>query len=577
MRRWVIAVALLAACSSPARRQPDPPATPAESAVERAFVASAQRFLDGHFAFRPSFAVELGLHEYDGKVPDRAPAALAAERRRLAAAEVELAGVDTKQLSRLRQLEREILLAEIRKERYELEVRKRPSRDPFFYLFKFSLNAYIARDYAPAATRAAAMLRACEAAPAYYQQAQSNLEPVVPKPWLQVGIMISGGTIDFLKGDAKRAFAALPDEQLRTSLDACLDNLATEVGRFRDSLKLRMPNGSDDFRLGADNLVAMLQATDGITTTIPTLERLAKADLEKNLAAIAAAAKQIDSTRDVAAVIKEVSQDKPAPDQVIAEATAQLAQLRTFLVEKDLVSLPRADRIEVRESPPFMRGNFAALGGVGPFETASLPSFYYVAPPDPAWPAEQQRAYVMSRADLLFTSAHEVYPGHFVQGMHQRASGSRVLAAFETYTASEGWAHYVEEMLWERGLGNRDPKVHIGQLKNALLRDVRFLVALGYHAGTLTPEQATKLFVEQAFADPNNARQQAMRGTVDPMFLGYTLGKLIIVELRNDWLAKHPGKGLRDFHDEFLRHGEAPLPVTRRMMLGADAAPPLSK
>lgn len=575
MRRWLTAAALVAACSAPARKQPDAPS--AESAVERAFAASVERLLAGHFAFRPSFAVELGLHEYDGKVPDRSATAIGAEVQRLAAAEAELTAVDAAQLSRTRQLEREILLAEIRKERYELEVRKRPTRDPFFYLFKFSLNAYIARDYAPPATRAAAMLRACEAAPAYYQQAQTNLEPVVPKAWLQVGIMVSGGTIDFLSGDAKRAFAALPDEQLRTSLDACLDNLAKEVGRFRDSLKARMANGSDDFRLGADNLVAMLKATDGIEITIPRLERLARADLEKNLAAIAAAAKAIDPARDVATVVAEVSQDKPAPDQVIAEATAQLAQLRTFLVEKDIVSLPRADVIEVRESPPFMRGNFAALGGVGPFETAALPSFYYVAPPDPAWPVEQQRAYVMSRPDLLFTSAHEVYPGHFVQGMHQRASKSRVLAAFETYTASEGWAHYVEEMMWERGLGNGDPKIHIGQLKNALLRDVRFLVALGYHAGTLTPEQATKMFVEQAFADPNNARQQAMRGTVDPMFLGYTLGKLAIVELREDWLAKHPGKRLREFHDEFLRHGEAPLPVTRRMMLGASAGPPLAK
>ncbi|MBA3498738.1 MAG: DUF885 family protein, partial [Deltaproteobacteria bacterium] len=174
-----------------------------------------------------------------------------------------------------------------------------------------------------------------------------------------------------------------------------------------------------------------------------------------------------------------------------------------------------------------------------------------------------------------FTTAHEVYPGHFVQGMHQRASGSRVLQAFETYTASEGWAHYVEQMMWEQGLGNRDPRAHIGQLKNALLRDVRFLVALGYHAGTMTPEEATKLFVEQAFADAGNAKQQALRGTIDPMFLGYTLGKLVILELRADWQRANPGKSLREFHDEFLRHGEAPLPVTRRMMLGDSAKPPL--
>src|SRR5207253_4674056 len=102
----------------------------------------------------------------------------------------------------------------------------------------------------------------------------------------------------------------------------------------------------------------------------------------------------------------------------------------------------------------------------------------------------------------------------------ERASDSRVLQTFEVYTASEGWAHYVEEMMWEQGLGNGDPRVHIGQLKNALLRDVRFLVALGYHAGTMTVEDATKMFIVEAYTDPKTAAQQAMRGTVDPMFLG---------------------------------------------------------
>jgi uncharacterized protein (DUF885 family) len=239
------------------------------------------------------------------------------------------------------------------------------------------------------------------------------------------------------------------------------------------------------------------------------------------------------------------------------------------------VSLPRPDVIEVHDSPVFMRGNFAALGGVGPFETKSLPSYYYIAPPDPSWPVEQQRAYVMSRADLLFTSAHEVFPGHFVQGMHERASDSRVLQTFEVYTASEGWAHYVEEMMWEQGLGGGDPRVHIGELKNALLRDVRFLVALGYHAGTMSVEDATKLFITEAYTDPKTAAQQAMRGTLDPMFLGYTLGKLVILELRADWMRANPAKTLRDFHDTFLSYGEAPLAVTRRMMLGDAAGPPL--
>ena len=576
MRCAAIALSLLVACGSgptPTRPEPLQP-----SKAETELATKIAGFVDGHLAFRPTLAIDLGLHDYDGKVPDRSAAAITNEITRLTTAQAVFEAIDATKLSHLAQVEREVVLAEIRKERFDLEVRRRPSRDPFFYLMRgFSLNPYIAREYAPAEQRAAAMLRACEAAPAYFQQANEQLDPALPRASLQVGMTISGGMIEFVKGDAKKAFAALPDVALRDKLGACLDRLAGEIAGFQGALKSRMPAATDDFRLGAEQLVAMLRANEGIEIDVPRLVELARADFERNLAAIQKAAHDIDPTRPAEDVIAEVSAIKPAADQVLAEASAQLVELTKLIVDKQIVSLPRADKVEVKVSPSFMRGNFAAFGGVGPFETTPLASFYYIAPPDPAWPTEQQRAYLPSRADLLFISAHEVSPGHFVQGMHQRASGSRVMQMFETYTASEGWAHYVEEMMWEQGLGANDPRAHIGQLKNALLRNVRFLVALGYHTDQLTIEDATGMFQRLAFADPGNARQQAMRGTADPMFLGYTLGKLMIMELRADWQRAHPGQPLRAFHDELLSYGEAPLPVTRRMMLGPAAGPPLAR
>jgi hypothetical protein len=569
-------VAFVLACT-PREIKTGPGPVIAGSPVERQLGAAIDTFFAQHLAFRPGFGIDLGLHdEYDGKVPDRSPAAIAAEIERLHAAQARFEAIDPAVLTTRANVEREIVLAEIRKELFDLEVRRRPTRDPSYYLRGFSMNAYIVRNYAPATQRASAMLRACEAGPAYYRQAAANLEPVIPKAWLELSVKSSGGTIEFLKGDARKAFA--PDDldpALRVSLESCLDRLAEALGTFQASLKSRLPAATDEFRLGADTLVAMLRATEGLTVDIATLERVARADLDRNRAALAEAARAIDPTKDIATVIAEVSADKPAPDRVLEEASAQLDLLQAFIRARKIVSIPRPDVVTVRASPPFMRSNFAAFGGAGPLEQSALPSFYYIAPPDPAWPPAEQTAYLPSRSDLLFISAHEVFPGHFIQGMHQRASGSKILQAFETYTASEGWGHYVEEMMWDQGLGANDPRVHIGQLKNALLRNVRFLVALGYHAGTLTPEAATKMFAELAYADPGNARQQAMRGTVDPMFLGYTLGKLIIMELRTDWMRANPKASIGDFHDLFLTFGEAPLPVTRRVMLGAAAGPPL--
>ena len=574
--RAALVLSLLVACGSPPAPLKPEPMEPSRADTQLA--TQIETFIAGHLAFRPNLAIDLGLHEHDGKVPDRSAAAVTAEIARLETARTTFEAFDPAKLGHESQVDREVVLAEIRKELFSLSVRRRPQRDPFYYLLGgFSLNPYIAREYAPAEQRAAAMLRACETGPAYYQQAAAQLEAALPAASLQVGLMMSGGVAEFVKGDAKKAFAALPDDALRGTLDACLDRLAGEIGTFQGALKSRMPAATPDFRLGADQMIAMLRATEGIEIDVPRLVELARADYERNKFAIEKAAHEIDPKRDAAAVIAEVSADKPAADRVLEEATGQIEVIHKLIADKLIVSVPRADNIVVRTSPQFMRGNFASFSGAGQFESAPLPSFYYIAPPDPTWPASQQQAYLPSRTDLLFISAHEVSPGHFLQGVHQRASKSRVRRIFETYTSSEGWAHYVEEMMWEQGLGGGDPRAHIGQLKNALLRNVRFLVALGYHTEQLSPEDATGMFLKLAYADPANAKQQAMRGTVDPMFLGYTLGKLIILELRADWQRANPGKSLREFHDQVLSYGEAPLPVIRRMMLGAAAGPPLRK
>jgi uncharacterized protein (DUF885 family) len=566
---FAIAVAL-SGCGGGTR-----PATPQpDHDADRAFEAAAEAFYWAHLDFRPSFAVELGHHRYDGQVPDRSPGAIAAEVARLRAARDAFAAFEAAPLTPRHQLERAQLLAEIRKELFDLEVRRRPFREPFYYLRGFSLHVYAARDYAPREDRARAIVAGCDGAVAYYEQAAANLEEALPAPWLQAGVMMTRGAVAFVRGDLRAAFDGLGDHALGQELDACTERIAVALDDFKRRLEARMPAATGDFALGADGMLAMLRETEAIELELGTLERLARDDLARNQAALRDAARQIDPDASVADVVAMVAADKPAADQVIAEATAMVARLRRFVEVNAIASLPRPDEVaQVADSPPFFRGNFAGLGGSGPFEPRPFPGTFYITPPDPSWPAAEQQAYLPSRADLLFIAAHEVWPGHFLQGMHQRASGSRILQTFEVNTTSEGWAHYAEEMMWDAGLGDGDPRIRIGMLKNALLRDVRFVVALGLHTGDMTIDEAVALFRDQAYADPGNARQQALRGTVDPMYLGYTLGKLAIRKLADDWRARNPGAALGAFHDAFLAHGEAPLPVIRTMMLGADGGP----
>jgi uncharacterized protein (DUF885 family) len=315
----------------------------------------------------------------------------------------------------------------------------------------------------------------------------------------------------------------------------------------------------------------MLEETQGIKIDLATLAKIARADLDRNTKAIEDAAHAIDPAKPTAEVVAQVLSDRPAATDVLALAEYQATELRAFLIDHHIITVPGDDVALVRETPSFARWNAASLSGAGPFETKSLPSYYYISPPDPTWTPEVQAAYVPSKMTLLFTTIHEVYPGHFVHALHLHQTHSRVEQALWTYTTGEGWAHYAEEMMYDAGAGGHTPQAHVGQLSEALLRNVRFVVAIGEHTAGLSEPDAEQLFAARAFLDPGNAKQQAIRGTFDPMYLAYTVGKLAIMKMHRDWKAQHPQGTLQEFHDAFLAHGGAPLPVIRRALVGDDA------
>jgi len=232
--------------------------------------------------------------------------------------------------------------------------------------------------------------------------------------------------------------------------------------------------------------------------------------------------------------------DKPKDGALVA-ARAQLVELKKYVQDHAVVSIPTNEDALVAEAPVYSRSNAAYIQVPGPYDKG-VASTYNIAPPDPKWSRAEQLAYIPSEATLLYTSVHEVWPGHFLQFLHSNANPSKLEGLWVGYGFAEGWAHYCEEMMYEMGLGKDDPAKHIGQIVDALLRDVRLLSAIGLHTEGMTVAQSEKMFREMAFQDPGNARQQAARGTYDPAYLNYTLGKLMIRKLRADWIEKkYPG------------------------------------
>jgi uncharacterized protein (DUF885 family) len=292
-----------------------------------------------------------------------------------------------------------------------------------------------------------------------------------------------------------------------------------------------------------------------------------RADLARNLAALQQACTEYLPVAPIEACITKVEADKPSGGAVEG-ARAQLGMLHQFIIDHDLVSIPGTEQALVAEAPPFHRSNIAYIDIPGPHDKG-MPSIYYIPPPDPSWSKVDQEARVQGKLIQLFISVHEVWPGHFVQFLHANRSPFEFGQLFVGYAYAEGWAHYTEEMMWEAGLGNGASEAHIGQLSQALLRNVRFLCAIGMHTQGMSMSSCETMFREQAYQDPRSARQQAARGTYDPAYLNYTMGKLMIRKLRADWTANRGGRAAwRAFHDRFLSYGGPPIPLVREQMLG---------
>jgi uncharacterized protein (DUF885 family) len=296
------------------------------------------------------------------------------------------------------------------------------------------------------------------------------------------------------------------------------------------------------------------------------IEAIGRADLERNLSALNEACKGFAPGAKIEECVQRVAADKPEGGAVTG-ARAQLETLKKYILDHEIVSIPGTEEARVEEAPAYRRQNFAYINIPGPFEK-DLPSVYYIAPPDPKWSKAEQDAYIPGKADLMFTSIHEVWPGHFLQFLHSNRSPWRFGQIFIGYAFAEGWAHYAEELMIEQGIAAKQPELHIGQLLNALLRNVRYMCAIGLHTQGMTVAQCEQMFREKAFQDAGNARQQAARGTYDPAYLNYTMGKLMVRKLREDWAGSRGGQqAWKQFNDEFLSYGGPPIPLVRSQMM----------
>ncbi|HZF26161.1 MAG TPA: DUF885 domain-containing protein [Steroidobacteraceae bacterium] len=578
--RLFVSVALILALVSCGKSEQPAPAADATAAATAASAAPwstfREQFLEGYFKAHPVFAVNAGRHEYDGQLPDWSAAGIAAEIKRLHEARDATAAFDAAALADADRFERDYLAARLDRGLFWLEIAEAPFHNPAFYLdwIDDGLDPapYLTREYAPLEQRMRAYIAYLRAVPAAAKQIKANLRAPLALPLLERGVSAFKGFADFYSHDAVVTFASIKDAALQGELKSASASAAAAMRDVAGWLEAQRSSATGSFALGPEKFALMLKMTERVTTPLADLEAVGRADLERNLAALREACAQYAPGKSIQVCFDKMQENKPTAGAVEG-ARQQLAGLRQFIVDKQVVTIPGTEEARVAEAPPYNRANHAYIEIPGPYEKG-LPATYNIAPPDPSWTEKERHDYISGRADLLFTSVHEVWPGHFLQFLHSNRSGSIVGRLFVGYAFAEGWAHYGEEMMWEMGLGNGDPETHIGQLSNALLRDARFLSAIGLHTHGMTVAESERLFREEAFQDTGTARQQAARGTYDPAYLNYTMGKLMIRKLREEWTANRGGRAAwHDFHDQLLSYGGPPLPMIRKAMLGKDEGP----
>jgi uncharacterized protein (DUF885 family) len=525
----------------------------------------------------PTYATLDGVHTHDDLLEDLGRHAIDAEARALSGYRRRLNEIDPSQLTAIERLEHRMLGANIRARMFEIEEVRTWEKNPQFYadIIASSLAGQALFTHAPASERARRALSKLRQTPRLVQAARENIKDP-PGIFVKVGIETMRGALTFIEEDLPRAFSSVDDLHLLGDLaDAqaeAISSLNTYIAHLENEAA---PRARASFRLGREKFEEKVRLDEGLSMGVDRLLAIATRELKATQEAFKNVAGRMNGG-DPLATWSRTKSEHPAPGELVDVGREQLEELRKYLERQSLISLPPGEAITVAPTPDFYRWSFASMWTPGPFETKPTRAYYYLTDADPSWSEERQQEYLRdyNYPTLWSISIHEVYPGHFLHYQHLRRVESKARKSIMFAPASfvEGWAHYCEQMMIEAGFGRQDHGVRLGQLAEALIRLVRVIVGIKLHAEDLSVEQGVKMFQTEAYMEESSARREAERGTFDPTYLVYSVGKMMLLKLRQDW-KEQQGKAfsLRSFHDTLLGNGTAPFWLHRELMLGSDA------
>jgi uncharacterized protein (DUF885 family) len=578
MRQAAALLLILSVMTILPAQNPSPGAQSQQAIVTASFNGMVDEFFDRYFHFHPTEGTYVGLHQYDNLLEDFSQKSRDAELSFLLEAKQDAGYSNPEFLNEVQRIDLKLISNAINARILELQEIRMWQKNPDVYSSTGTSSVYLlmSRNFAPPEERLKSVIVREQQIPKNLADAKANLKNP-PRVYTEVALEQLAGIISFFQNDVPEAFKGVTDPQLVAQFKEANGKVIAELQRYQDFLKSDLlPISKGDYRLGPELYRKKLLYEEMVDIPLDRLLQIGYDDLHKNQAELKRVAAQIDPGETPEQVLADLEQDHPKPDQLLQSFRDTFNSLINFIQEKKIITIPSEIRPMVQETPPFARAlSSASMETPGPYETKATEAYFNVTLPESSWSAEKTRSWMegFNRGTIISTAVHEAYPGHYEQFLwvKQLPSKTRKLLGCGTYI--EGWAHYTEQMMLDEGYGNGDPKLRIGQLQDALLRDARYIVGIEMHTGKMTLSQATDFFVKQGHQTPAVAEREAQRGTSDPTYLVYTLGKLQIMKLRADYKQKMGSSfSLQQFHDEFMKQGMAPIPVVRRIMLGNDSS-----
>ena len=542
------------------------------------FSKLADRYFDeAVYKFDPVSGTAAGFHQYDSLLPSGSRAEIDAQVAALKKLLSEVQQFDPKGLSPAVVADRELVLSQIQGTLLTLEQIRPWQTNPDIYSSGASSAIFVimARNFAPPADRLKAAIAREKLIPRTFDSARQNLRNP-PRIYTEVALEQLPGNISFFEKDVPSAFKQVTDKALWADFQKANRGVIDAMKSYQQYLKTDvLPRSKGDFRIGAENYRKKLLYDEMVDTPLDRLLEIGFANLRQNQAEFQRVARQIDPKRTPAQILEDLEKDHPAPDKLLDTFRGVLGGLRDFINAHHIITIPSPVLPIVQETPPFERAlTFASMDTPGPYEHVAKEAFFNVTLPEPNWPRLQVEEHMegFNRGTVISTAVHEVYPGHYTQFLWLQRVPDKVRKLIGCSSNAEGWAHYSEQMMLDQGYGNGDLKLRLGQLQDALLRNARYIVGIEMHTGKMTYEQGIDFFVKEGYQTRANGERETKRGTSDPTYLYYTLGKLQILKLRDDYKKMKGGRfQLQEFHDSFMQQGFPPIKIVRRAMLGNDS------